>query len=74
MRNKTNNSERELLEAKKKLLAMKYVLIIVFLAWPLGLFHSWALSFLIFILLFALWGVSTYIAFMHYLTIKKRME
>lgn len=60
-------------QAKLRLSRTKYVLLAAILLWPLGLFISALVSFLIFAVLFALWGVSTYIAFMHYWSAKKRL-
>lgn len=71
-----SNRERLVLEyeqAKLRLSRTKYVLLAAVLLWPFGLFVSGIVSLLIFAVLFALWGVSTYIAFMHYWSAKKRL-
>lgn len=63
---------KDLARAERRLSMTKYILLFAFLLWPLGLFFSELVSFLIFVGLFCLWAVSTYIAYMHCLTLKKR--
>ncbi len=70
----TDESTEYLHRSRKRLAATKYVFFAAVLLWPLGLFfHAWV-SLLIFGALMTLWGVTTYIAFMHYWSLKKRLR
>lgn len=71
---KLRDAERDLVEAKKNLRRSVIILILAFFLWPLGLFiHPWA-SFLIFFVLAALGGVSTYISFMHKIAAQNKID
>lgn len=65
-------ASQELEQARKRLGFTKYILICALCAWPLGIFFSFRLSFIIFAVLIALWAVTTYIATMHYIACKNR--
>ena len=71
---KDPSSQQDLLDTKRKLSYTKYVLVLAFAGGLLGLLWSFKVAAIIFAVLTALWGVSTYIAFMHYLSAKKRQE
>lgn len=64
---------QELKNARMRLAATKYILFAALLLWPVGLFFSGAVAFIIFAVLTTLWGVTTYIAYMHYWSFKKRL-
>lgn len=58
--------------AEKRLSMTKYILLLALILWPLGLFIDALISLAIFAVFFCLWAVSTYIAYMHYLSAKRR--
>ena len=66
--------KKEFEEAKLRLSRTKYLLFLALALWPVGLFFNAMVSLLIFGILVVLWGVSTYIAFMHSLSAKKRLH
>jgi hypothetical protein len=63
---------QELENARRRLAATKYILFAALLLWSLGLFFSGLVAFIILAVLTTLWGVTTYIAYMHYWGFKKR--
>jgi hypothetical protein len=74
---KKSNQDRlifEFMAAKQKLKRTTLVLLAAVLLWPLGLFISGLVSLIIFGVGLTLWCVTTYIAFMHYLSTKKRLN
>lgn len=64
----------EFIAAKKMLARTKYVFISAFLLWPIGLFWNGYISLAIFGVLLSLGCVSSYIALMHYISAKKRLD
>ena len=62
---------QELITTRKRLSHTKYVLLAAFIFGLMGLFWSPKVGLIIFAVLIGLWGVGTYIAFMHYLSAKK---
>lgn len=70
-----NDEHSDYLEKlRKRLSATKFIFIAAILLWPLGLFVSALVSLMIFAVLMTLWAVTTYIAFMHYWSFKKRLR
>lgn len=65
---------QEFVAAQKMLVRTKYVFIAAFFLWPIGLFWNGYVSLAIFGLLISLGCVSSYIAWMHYITAKKRLD
>lgn len=70
----SEHNQKDLIDAKKNLSYTKYILFLALIFGALGLFWSFKIGVIIFGVLAALWGVSTYIAFMHYISAKKRNE
>jgi hypothetical protein len=66
--------QEEFSEAHKKLVRTKYVFIAAILLWPVGLIWNGYVSLAIFGVLFSLGCVGGYIALMHYITAKKRLD
>ena len=64
--------KKEFEEANLRLSRTKYLLFLAFALWPIGLLINGIVSLLIFGVLAVLWGVSTYIAFMHLRSAKER--
>jgi hypothetical protein len=64
--------KKEFEEANLRLSRTKYLLFLALALWPIGLFFNEIVSLLIFGVLAVLWGVSTYIAFMHSRSAKAR--
>ncbi len=69
-----DSQKQDLIDTKKRLSYTKYVLLAAFIFGLIGLYWSLKVGLIIFAVLLALWAVSTYIAFMHYLSAKKRHE
>lgn len=63
---------KELQNAKKHLAATKYILLVGIIAGAIVLFFNLLLSLVIFALFTCLWAVTTYISFMHCITLKDR--
>lgn len=68
------HNQKDLIDAKRNLSYTKYVLFLALVLGSIGLFWGFIIGAIIFGVLIALWGVSTYIAYMHYLSAKKRSE
>jgi hypothetical protein len=66
--------ESDLASAKKHFSYTKFILILAFCAWPMGLFFNMLIAFFIFLILFVLWSVSAYISFMHILSAQKKID
>lgn len=69
-----SSTQKELDEAKRNISRTFYILLLAFIAWPLGLFFRPLISLLIFAVLVLLWAVSAYISFMHYLSAKNKID
>lgn len=65
-------SSQELRDAQTRLSRTKYIALVAFLGLFISLFYHVQLALIIFAGLMILWGVCTYIAFMHLWTIKNR--
>lgn len=73
MHDKIHQSVDDVTQAKRRLSMTKYIFLLAILAWPIGLLISAIVSLIIFASLMCLACVSAYIAYMHYLTLRKRM-
>ncbi|MCA9508089.1 MAG: hypothetical protein KC505_06700 [Myxococcales bacterium] len=69
-----NEIEQDIIDTKKNLSLTKYVLFLAFIFGGGALFWGIKVALITFVILFTLWGVSTYIAFMHYHAALKRKE
>jgi len=69
-----DKSKQELEAAQKRLASTKYILIFALIFFPICLFFNIKIALFGAAILIALWGVSTYIAFMHCFTIKNRIK
>ncbi len=65
---------QELIETKKRLSNTKYILFTAIIAGPAYMFLNVKIGAIILMVLIGLWAVTTYIAFMHYLSAKKRNQ
>ena len=66
--------ERELKETKKRLMGTRYIFLVAFAGGIIGLRWGGMVALIIFAVISALGGVCSYIAFMHYISAKKRLE
>ena len=66
--------EKELYSAKKHFSYSKFLLVLAFSLWPIGLWFNILTAFFIFLFLFILGSVTAYISFMHILSAQKKIE